>query len=244
MVPTKGQFLVLDYHPFDLLSWITKSPRPLQFEVLLSMTEQLLEGVLYLERNLICHLDLKMSNVLVAEDEKIVLCDFGCAMQFEDNTFRMPFTRGVLPGGNKAHLAPEVLNTHHRFKRDPSRKGVLDYSKQASFALGVLIHEIATGEHPLIEYPLGYVVNELIAYSSEDITGLPTTYPNSFCSIMSDMLCFDPSKRLSVEEALNQLRVCCIKKKTRGSVVSLQAELESVRRERNLAKVGVLYLCS
>lgn len=237
-IATKGQFLVLDYHPFDLECWMGKFVHPLQFDVLLNLTEQLLEGVLYLEKNHILHLDLKMSNILVTESEKIVLCDFGCAVQFPDGSFKVPFSRGMLPGGNKAHLAPEVLNTHHRFKRDPTRKGAMDYSKQASFAVGILIHEIATVEHPLVDYPLGYTTSELVTYKAEDVTPLPSFYPNSFCSIVSDLVCEDPRKRMPVEEALTQLRVCCVRRNRGESVISLQADLDKTRRERDLAKVS------
>ena len=242
-VATKGQFLVLDYHPSDMECWAAKYPRPLEFDLLLNLTEQILEGVLYLEKNMIRHLDLKMSNILMAEGERVVLCDFGCALQFPDQSFTIPYMRGSLPGGNKAHLAPEVLNTHHRCKRSPahSQRGpMINYSKQASFAVGVLIHEIATGDHPLPDYPLGYTTNELVTYKMEDVVPLPGTYSKSFCSIVSDMLCAEPGKRLAVEEALNQLRVCCIKKTSRGgSMSSLKVDLERVRRERDVAKVSI-----
>lgn len=235
-IATKGQFLVLDYHPSDLECWMEKCDHPLQFETLLNLTEQLLEGVLYLEKNLILHLDLKMSNILVTEGEKIALCDFGCAVQYPDKSFSIPFIRGMLPGGNKAHLAPEILNKHHKCKRNPKHTGLLDYSKQASFAVGIIIHEMASGDHPLADYPLGYTVGEYVTYSVEDLCALPSAYPNSFRSIVSDMVCFDPKKRLPIEEALNQLRVCCVKPKHRGSVNSQQTDFERVKRERDLAK--------
>lgn len=242
MVATKGQFLVLDYHPSDMECWATKHPRPLDFDLLLSLTEQVLEGVLYLEMNMIRHLDLKMSNILMTDGDRIVICDFGCAVQFPDKSFAIPYVRGSLPGGNKAHLAPEVLNMHHRCKRSPahSQRGpLINYSKQASFAVGVLIHEMATGVYPLIDYPLGYTTNEMVTYKPEDVASLPGTYPKSFCSIVSDMVCEEASKRLTLDEALNQLRVCCIKKQSRGSMSSLQVDLERVRRERELAKARI-----
>ena len=237
MVATKGQFLVLDFHPSDLECWLKKLPLPLQFETLLNLVEQVLEGVLYLEKNLVRHLDLKMSNFLMTEDEKVVLCDFGCAIQYPDKSFTIPFLRGMLPGGNKAHLAPEVLNADHKFKRDPTHRGVLNHSKQASFAVGVLVHEMATNTHPLVDYPLGCTVRESVTFTPEEINPLPSSYPKSFCSIVSDMLRLDPKRRLSIEEALTQLRVCCIKPKNRTHSSSQLGELERVRRERDLAKV-------
>lgn len=236
MVRSKGQFLVLDYHLTDLETWVNDYPAPMQFEALLSAAEQIMEAVVYLEKNLICHLDLKMSNILVTRDNCMVLCDFGCAVQFTDNSFCMPFVRGMLPGGNKAHLAPEVLNTYHRMRRDPAAKIPLNYSKQESFAVGVLIHELATREHPLYEYPLGCTTHEIVSYTDQDVPALSGLYPKSFCSIVSDLLALDSTKRLSMQEALTQLRVCCIKGMERESASSPQAELEKTKQERDLAK--------
>lgn len=233
----KGQFLILDYHPQDLQAWISKLPCPLPFEKTLHVTEQLLEAVLYLEENLIRHLDLKLSNLLMAEDNRVLLCDFGCAVQFTDDSFSLRYARGMLPGGNRAHLAPEVLNTHHRCRLDPSREGTLNYSRQASFAVGVLVYEIATGDHALTDYPLGHTSNGLVGYPSHAVASLPVCYPRSFCSIVQDLLHASPDKRLSVVEALKQLRVCCVRQQSGLSLSSIQVELESVRQERDIAKV-------
>ena len=234
----KGQFLVLDYHPQDFQAWISKLPCPLPFEKMLHVTEQLLETVLYLEENLIRHLDLKLSNLLMAEDNRVVLCDFGCAVQFTDNSFSLRYARGMLPGGNRAHLAPEVLNMHHRCRLDPSREGTLNYSRQASFAVGVVVYEIATGDHALTDYPLGHTSNGIVGYPSHAVAPLPVCYPRSFCSIVQDLLHASPDKRLSVVEALKQLRVCCVRQQSGPSLSSIQVELESVRQERDIAKVG------
>ena len=237
MVRRKGQFLVLDYHPQDLRTWLSKLPCPLPYETTLQITEQLLEAVLYLEKSHICHLDLKLSNLLVTDSDRIVLCDFGCAVQFTDDTFALRYSRGMLPGGNRAHLAPEVLSTHHRCRLDPSREGVLNYSRQASFAVGVLVYELATGDHALNDYPLGHTSNGIVGYPSSALAALPVSYPRSFCSIVQDMVQVSSEKRLPVAEALKQLRLCCIRKQSGASLSSVQAELERVRQERDIAKV-------
>ena len=246
IIRSKGQFLCLDYHPSDLEKWVGNYPAPMHIDVLLNTVEQILEAVIYLEKNRICHLDLKLSNFLVAENSHVILCDFGCAVQFSDSSFSLRYSHGMLPGGNKAHLAPEILNTYHRLRRNPASKDVLNYSRQESFAVGVLIHELATREHPLNEYPLAFTRSEVITYESREVPSLGDCYPKSFCSIVSDLLALEPSKRMGTQEALTQLRVCCIKSKDREqqqqamavSTGSLQMELERTRRERDLAKVS------
>ena len=237
VVQRKGQFLVLDYHPQNLYERLSQLPSPLPYETTLKLTEQLMEAVLYLEGNKIRHLDLKLRNLLVTDDDVIVLCDFGCAVQFLDDAFTLRYARGMVPGGNRAHLAPEVLSSSHRCRADPSKDGYIDYSKQTSFAVGILVYEVALGEHPLPDYPLGFSRNGLVSYSTRDIPHLPASYPKSFCSIVADMLHPSAAKRLSMEEAQNQLRVCCLRKSSNSSLSSLQAQLERARQERDLAKV-------
>lgn len=234
----KGQFLVLDYHPQNLCSWAEKLSYPLPYEMTLRFTEQLFEAAHYLEKSLVRHLDVKPTNLLVTGDDRLVFCDFGSAVQFPDNSFTLQYVRGVLPGGNKAHLAPEVLNDYLCCRADPTRLRHLDYSMQASFAVGVLVHEIATGEHPLPEYPLAYTNGDgTVRYAVKDLGSLPECYPKGFCSIVLDMLQPEPRRRLPLTEAVNQLRVCCLHRPGSTSVSSLQGELERARQERDLAKV-------
>ena len=122
-IPTKGQFIVLDYHSKDLSSWVLERSFPSPFEIVLKFTEKILEAVLFLETNCIRHLDLKLGNLLTTENEDVVVCDFGLAVKFADDTFTLSYTRGMLPGGNRAHLAPEVLNTYHKCRQGQVQSG-------------------------------------------------------------------------------------------------------------------------
>ena len=243
LVPSKGQFLVLDYHCKDLCSHLSSLSMPLAYETTLKLTEQLLDAVLFLEKNLIRHLDLKLANVLITSNEEIKICDFGCAVQFPDSAFTLQYMRGMLPGGNKAHLAPEVLSAYQQLQKNPSKaaRNKIDYSLQASFAVGVLITEISMLEHPLPDYPLGYTDNGWIRYSDEDLVPVPSFYPNSFASIVQDLLHADPTRRLSLGEALKQLRVCCIRQQQRSSISSTSslslADMERLKQERDVAVV-------
>ena len=241
LVPSKGQFLVLDYYCRDLCSYLSNLSMPLAYEITLKLAEQLLDAALFLEKNLIRHLDIKLANVLISADEEIKICDFGCAVQFPDSTFTLQYMRGILPGGNKAHLAPEVLSAYHQLQQNPSKAGKINYSLQASFAVGVLITEISTLEHPLPDYPLGYMDTGLVHYSDEDLIPVPSFYPNSFASIVQDLLHANPTQRMSLGEALKQLRVCCIRQQQMSSISSTGslslAEMERVKQERDMAMV-------
>ena len=235
--PRKGQFLVLDHHEKNLTDRLGELSLPLSYNTALHMTEQVMQALLYLEKHRVRHLDLKTSNVLVKNEDRLVLCDFGCAVQFPDSSFVLEYSRGVQVGGNRAHLAPEVLSSAHCCRHEPSRHKTINYSKQASFAVGILVCEITTGEHPLPDYPLGFTTHGIVQYTAKEVLPLPEFYPKSFRSIVSDLVRADPGKRLGLCEGLKQLELCCLRRQRVAAVGDLQEELRRVKQERDIAMV-------
>ena len=103
-------------------------------------------GSCFLFEQQIVHLDLKLDNILVSADDRIVISDFGFAEQLPRESFRLQVKRGTCPGGNRAHIAPEVLNAYHMGRADSSAVEItIDYSKQSAWAVGCLIYEMVEG---------------------------------------------------------------------------------------------------
>lgn len=237
-VRKKGQFLVLDYHPFTLQSRLSPGSPPLPPFLLLTYAQQLLSALCYLQKEYrICHLDLKLSNVLLSEGGQLVLCDFGSAVQFADEGFGLRWHHGMSVGGNKAHLAPEVCSSHYRCRTNHKGSKVIGYSKQPSFAVGVLLYEMAVGEHPLPDYPLAWSQDGgQVTFSVKDIPNLPPCYSSDIGSLVSGLLNPDPSTRTSLEDGL-ELVYSLMRGDGAGSP-SPQPAPASVRQERDLARVG------
>ena len=82
-----------------------------QLELFLSWCLQLAEAEQFLAQNGVVHLDMKMDNILVSEDGVLKICDFGFAVQLQPDDLTRRYFQGMAPGGNPAHLAPEVLET-------------------------------------------------------------------------------------------------------------------------------------
>ena len=83
-----------------------------------------------------------------------MLCDFGVSIRVNGRGVATVGNTG--PGGNPAHLAPEILHSHNAQLARAVMRMQHDYSRQPVWALGVLCCEIVLGEHPFDSYPTGF----------------------------------------------------------------------------------------
>lgn len=79
-----------------------KSQRRISRETKIGFFKQIVEGVKYLHAQSVVHRDLKLSNLLLNDDMKINICDFGLAMRVQSNKSQ----RTVC--GTVNYMAPEV----------------------------------------------------------------------------------------------------------------------------------------
>ncbi len=116
--------------------------RPLSLHFVLSIGAQVADGLAAAHALGVVHGDLKPSNILLTEDGRAIILDFGLArMEAASETEAVSLAgleiqaQGV---GTTAYMAPEMFVT-----RAGSRKADL-------FALGVILYEALTGEHPFL----------------------------------------------------------------------------------------------
>jgi serine/threonine-protein kinase len=102
---------------------------------------QVLDAVAYAHGRLIAHRDLKPSNILVTPEERVKLLDFGIAKLLNDDTQRgvTQMTRLGACLATPAYAAPEQL------AGEPITAAVDLY------ALGVVLHELLTGQRPFCD---------------------------------------------------------------------------------------------
>ena len=135
---------VYKYYPSSLQKWMIEKRKDCKLVDIIRICYEISCGVLHLWNYGFIHRNLKLNNILIDDDGHIVITDFGLAVKVNMDGKALVDSAG----GNQFHLAPEVLGYN-----DPRE---IDYSKQPSFALGVLFHEIIMGYHPFENYPLDY----------------------------------------------------------------------------------------
>mmetsp|Transcript_5106 Transcript_5106/g.18382 ORF Transcript_5106/g.18382 Transcript_5106/m.18382 type:complete len:1165 (-) Transcript_5106:23-3517(-) len=202
----KALFIIFDFHPQSLEQHLTDLPAPLPFSLCVQYVLDLLQAVAHLDKHRVAHLDLKLDNVLVAIDDRLVVCDFGSAVLFKDNAMALQYHTGFSPGGNLRHLAPEVLSAYNR-ARGTDALLTIPYDRQEVWAIGVICYELALRCPPWPDYPTECQEESgRIVYDVAELPALPADYPAEFTRLVHSMLALDPSERMTAAVALDELR--------------------------------------
>uniref|UniRef100_A0A914LT09 non-specific serine/threonine protein kinase n=2 Tax=Meloidogyne TaxID=189290 RepID=A0A914LT09_MELIC len=161
------------------------------------MFGQLLEAIVFLHKNIICHRDMKSDNILLDfdfEDEvpHLVLSDFGSALSNGEWTLHSSSDGEFSDlGGNLALRAPEIRRIR------PGLNSWVNYEMADTWAAGTLAFEIFTRRNPF------YAVLSSATYKESDLPPLPTRLINPIKQVIHQMLCIDPKKRPKPEIGAN-----------------------------------------
>ena len=131
-------YLVMEYLPSITLRELLKQQRHLTAEQSLEIGDAVLSGLAAAHGAGIVHRDLKPENVMLADDGRIKLGDFGLARAVSANT-----TTGQALLGTIAYLSPELVT-----------RGVAD-ARSDLYAFGIMLYEMLTGVQPFVgEQPM------------------------------------------------------------------------------------------
>lgn len=124
-------YLVMEYLPSITLRELLKKQQRLTLDQSLEIGDAILAGLAAAHSAGIVHRDLKPENVLLVDDGRIKIGDFGLARAVSANT-----TTGQALLGTIAYLSPELVT-----------RGVAD-ERSDLYAFGIMLYEMITGEQP------------------------------------------------------------------------------------------------
>ncbi len=124
-------YLVMEYLPGITLRDLLTEHHILTTEQTLDILEAVLGGLAAAHKAGIVHRDLKPENVLLADDGRIKIGDFGLARAASANT-----ATGAALLGTIAYLSPELVT-----------RGVAD-ARSDIYAVGIMMYEMLAGEQP------------------------------------------------------------------------------------------------
>ena len=135
------------------------------------------------------HRDLKPSNVIQRSDGRIQVMDLGIALPVDD-LLRLSATGQFV--GTARYCAPEQL---------AEGKPVLD-GRADLYALGLLLYEMAAGEHPLPQGGLVTTMRAHLTSTPRPLTEQGVDVSPFFAALVHTLLAKDPAERLPDAETL------------------------------------------
>ncbi|MBT2498439.1 Stk1 family PASTA domain-containing Ser/Thr kinase [Agromyces sp. ISL-38] len=183
-------YLVMEYLPGITLRELLKDYKILTPEQTVDIMDAVLAGLAAAHKAGIVHRDLKPENVLLADDGRIKLGDFGLARATSANT-----ATGQALLGTIAYLSPELVT-----------RGVAD-ARSDIYSVGIMMYEMLTGDQPYVgEAPMA------IAYQhANDSVPTPSSKNPTVPAELDELVLWatvrDPEERpRDAREMLDRLR--------------------------------------
>jgi serine/threonine protein kinase len=143
---------------------------------------QVVNAVYYLQNNNIIHRDIKPENILIGEDNKIKLCDFGWAKELSLEN-RSTFC------GTVEYMAPEIVGSEN-----------YDYGVDI-WSLGILLYELLYGHSP---FKANNTKNVILNIKLHELTYDDTNkkVSKSCKDLIQKLLNNNPQKRYKIKDIL------------------------------------------
>ena len=159
------------------------------------ITYQILNGIAYLHRCKIAHLDLKPQNLVINEYLEVKIIDFSFSINYrhiKNDTIKLPFC------GTNFYMPKEVI------KEEIIK--IKDLNKIDLYALGVILYNMAFGEYPygLKDEDENDYEKILRKIENEELEmGKKMGFSQLFLDFLNKLLKKDINERMNINEAIN-----------------------------------------
>ena len=222
LVEIEGEeFVSMEYLPGKTLKEVEERERMLPLGRGLAIAKGICGGLAAAHRIGVLHRDIKPENVIVGEDGRPRLMDFGIAV--ESSLYRGE--QGDTVPGTPQFLAPELL------------RGEMPSQRTDVYAMGVVLYEMFTGRVPFDDNDTARLVRRVIAEPAPRIETLRPDLPPELRDILERAIAKDPEARFadatSLADALSAFegqvldRVLAEVSVTRAKMVKLMVILEA-----------------
>ena len=182
----RNLYLILEYiNGISLLEYIQREKnRRIDENECKIIFAQIVKAIIYCQKKNICHRDIKLENIIILNDKKIKLIDFGFAIKCNRNEYQQFFC------GTLYYMAPEIVN---------KQKYIPFFSD--IWSLGVLLYAMIYGNFPFrakTEEKLFELINEAKLFFPDYVDA-----SSSVKNLISKIIVINPKERISLEEIMN-----------------------------------------
>ena len=164
------------------------------------ITKQILDGLYYIHKNKIIHMDIKQQNILIDKNLEVKITDFSVSLSYEKvkshEKIKLPLA------GTHPFMSPEVLSK--------AQIDIEDASKIDMFSLGVMLYNLSIGDFPYnlninlkknFDEILEKIKNNDLEFQEYKIKS--RRYSNLFIKFLKNLLDKNIKSRISVFEAID-----------------------------------------
>ena len=186
-------FIVMEYVDGKTLKGLIKKRGPLNLSESIDIMLQLTSGIACAHQSYIIHRDIKPQNVMILEDGRVKITDFGIAMALNNNELTQ--TNSVM--GSVHYLPPEQAS------------GSGSTIKSDIYSLGILMFELLTGRVPFkgenaVEIAIKHMKDQI-----PSVCKFNSSIPQSVENIILKACAKNPKNRYeSVSEMYEDLKTC------------------------------------
>lgn len=175
---THSSFIVLEYVAGESLNRVLAREKKLALPRALELAEQIAEALDYAHAQGVVHRDIKPANILLTEDGRAKIADFGIA--------KLNLAHCTIPGrvlGTPAYMAPEQL------------VGEGCDGRSDLFSLGVILYAIVTGHSPFHGNSATTVSYKVVNREPVPATAFDLELPRSLDPVIARAMAKDPADR-------------------------------------------------
>jgi eukaryotic-like serine/threonine-protein kinase len=171
-------YIVLEYVQGESLNRILSREKKLSLERSLKLAEEIADALDYAHAQGVIHRDIKPANILITQEGRAKIADFGIA--------KLNLAHFTIPGrvlGTPAYMAPEQL----------SGEGV--DGRSDLFSLGVILYAMVTGHSPFQGTSATTVCFKVANREPIAASALDMTLPPQLDAVISRAMAKDPKER-------------------------------------------------
>ncbi len=171
-------FIAMEFVKGTNLKQLMQRPEPFGYDRMIDILSQIAEGLDYAHSRGVVHRDIKPANILIAQDGKVKITDFGIARL---DTSNLTMEGQLL--GTPNYMAPEQIQG----KEVDHRADI--------FSLGVVFYEMLTRKKPFQGENLTAVTHKIVYEPFTPVEDFIKDLPPGLTAIMTRCLEKDPNRR-------------------------------------------------